>query len=247
MANAPLKATTVKGTYKSSKEVDLKEDNIESAEEINAKTLETLLHFLIPKCTIFEMLSDLSETNEQYLPSNDNVEETPSIRRASVIGTEMISFVKAKEEFRKQLQYPLVMVQNLKLYIFLTVQNILLYTVRPSRNLYVQLFFSDFPNLASDVPYFQCDSDLRAFSPEGMHLVICVHGLDGNSADLRLVRTYLELGLPTVNFEFLMSERNQGETFDDFDTLTDRLVSEVSYYIEVYGLKPVKISFIDIP
>lgn len=39
--------------------------------------------------------------------------------------------------------------------------------------------FSDFPNLASDIPYFQCDSDLRAFSLEGMHLVVCVHGLNG--------------------------------------------------------------------
>ncbi|EEC20016.1 hypothetical protein IscW_ISCW014234, partial [Ixodes scapularis] len=103
---------------------------------------------------------------------------------------------------------------------------------------------SDFPVLASTVPYFQCDNDLRAFSPEGLHLVICVHGLDGNSADLRLVRTYLELGLPMVNFEFLMSERNQGETFEDFETMTDRLVSEISYHIEVFALKPAKISFI---
>lgn len=42
---------------------------------------------------------------------------------------------------------------------------------------------SDFPSLASGVPYFQCDSDLRAFSPEGMHLVVCVHGLDGKLYD----------------------------------------------------------------
>ncbi|GFQ67861.1 protein FAM135A [Trichonephila clavata] len=227
----------VKESCSNSKESDSSEDIIE-VEDTNAKTLQNNNSFFDSKCTIFEMLNDLSEANESYLPpftsdaitvaplstgerqrsyslnaENSCGEETPSIRRASVIGTEMISFVKAKEEFRKQLQYP-------------------------------WLWYSDFPSLASDVPYFQCDSDLRAFSPEGMHLVVCVHGLDGNSADLRLVRTYLELGLPTVNFEFLMSERNQGETFDDFDTMTDRLVSEVSYYIEVYGLKPVKISFI---
>lgn len=57
---------------------------------------------------------------------------------------------------------------------------------------------------------------------EGMHLVICVHGLDGNSADLRLVKTYLEMGLPGAYLDFLMSERNQGDTFSDFDTMTDR-------------------------
>lgn len=56
----------------------------------------------------------------------------------------------------------------------------------------------------------------------GLHLIICVHGLDGNSADLRLVKTYLELGLPGAHLEFLMSERNQGDTFSDFDTMTDR-------------------------
>lgn len=85
---------------------------------------------------------------------------------------------------------------------------------------------------------------MKAFSPDGLHLVICVHGLDGHSADLRLVRTYLELGLPTVNFEFLMSERNQGETFENFETLTDRLVAEIVYHIEVYALKPNKIRFV---
>lgn len=56
----------------------------------------------------------------------------------------------------------------------------------------------------------------------GLHLIVCVHGLDGNAADLRLVKTYLELGLPGAKLDFLMSERNQGDTFSDFDTMTDR-------------------------
>lgn len=46
-------------------------------------------------------------------------------------------------------------------------------------------------------------------SPDGLHLIVCVHGLDGNSADLRLIKTYLEIGLPGANLDFLMSERNQ--------------------------------------
>lgn len=50
------------------------------------------------------------------------------------------------------------------------------------------------------------------FSPEGVHLIVCVHGLDGNSADLRLVKTYIKLGLPGAHLEFLMSERNQVAT-----------------------------------
>ncbi|XP_049298363.1 uncharacterized protein LOC125771615 [Anopheles funestus] len=104
--------------------------------------------------------------------------------------------------------------------------------------------YSDFQKMASEMPYFHIADEFRAFSPAGLHLVICVHGLDGNSADLRLVRTYLELGLPGTHLEFLMSERNQGDTFSDFDTMTDRLVAEVLYHIETYQLNPSRISFV---
>lgn len=82
--------------------------------------------------------------------------------------------------------------------------------------------YCDFMKFASELPYFHINDEYRALSPNGLHLIVCVHGLDGNSADLRLVRTYLELGLPGANLEFLMSERNQGDTFSDFETMTDR-------------------------
>lgn len=82
--------------------------------------------------------------------------------------------------------------------------------------------YSELGKFASELPYFHISDEYRAFSPNGMHLIICVHGLDGNAADLRLVRTYLELGLPGANLEFLMSERNQGDTFSDFEAMTDR-------------------------
>lgn len=123
------------------------------------------------------------------------------------------SFVKAKEEFKRQL--------NLQAFLY-----------------------SDCPMLASTIPYFHVSEDFRLASADGLHLVICVHGLDGNSADLRLVKTYLELGLPCSNLEFLMSERNQGDTFSDFEKMTDKLVAEILYHIEAYRIDPVKISFI---
>lgn len=203
------------------------------SDEEARRRYEECRSYLETKCTLIEMLTDPKDEYHAALDSvveasqefwqqieaekdenaNDEAEDVVSVRRASAVNADIISFVKAKEEFRAWLGTP-------------------------------WLWYSDFPVLASSVPYFQCDNDLRAFSPEGLHLVICVHGLDGNSADLRLVRTYLELGLPMVNFEFLMSERNQGETFEDFETMTDRLVSEISYHIEVFALKPAKISFI---
>lgn len=63
--------------------------------------------------------------------------------------------------------------------------------------------YSDFKLFAGEMPYFNISDEYRTFSPAGVHLIVCVHGLDGNSADLRLVRTYLELGLPGAHLEFL--------------------------------------------
>ncbi|XP_026477254.1 protein FAM135A-like [Ctenocephalides felis] len=115
---------------------------------------------------------------------------------------------------------------------------------------YASSLYADKKAFASERPYFQHllggtgDAE-RALTPgSGVHLIVCVHGLDGNSADLRLVKTYLELGLPGARLEFLMSERNQGDTFSDFESMTDRLVGEIMYHIEALGLNPSRISFV---
>uniref|UniRef100_A0A8C4ZX21 DUF676 domain-containing protein n=1 Tax=Gadus morhua TaxID=8049 RepID=A0A8C4ZX21_GADMO len=103
--------------------------------------------------------------------------------------------------------------------------------------------YSDLPLLASDLPYFPPEEDDEEFD-DGIHLVVCVHGLDGNSADLRLVKTFIELGLPGSRLDFLMSERNQTDTFADFDTMTDRLLDEIIQHIQLYNLTIGRISFI---
>ncbi|XP_010001591.1 PREDICTED: protein FAM135A isoform X1 [Chaetura pelagica] len=102
--------------------------------------------------------------------------------------------------------------------------------------------YSDVLKLASSIPYFSMEEE--DCSEEGIHLIVCVHGLDGNSADLRLVKTYIELGLPGGRIDFLMSERNQNDTFADFDSMTDRLLDEIIQYIQIYNLNLSKISFI---
>ncbi|XP_051935342.1 protein FAM135A isoform X1 [Hippocampus zosterae] len=104
------------------------------------------------------------------------------------------------------------------------------------------ILYSEVPELASTVPYFSLEEDESC--DEGIHLIVCVHGLDGNSADLRLVKTYLELGLPGARIDFLMSERNQNDTFADFESMTDRLLDEIVQYIQIYNLTLSKISFV---
>ena len=68
--------------------------------------------------------------------------------------------------------------------------------------------------------------------------------ISGNSADLRLVRTYLEMCMPGGRHDFLMSEKNQPDTFADFEVMTDRLVTEIMYHIEMFSLNPTRVSFI---
>ncbi|XP_067938421.1 protein FAM135A-like isoform X2 [Watersipora subatra] len=99
--------------------------------------------------------------------------------------------------------------------------------------------YSDFASIASDLPYFWPSSK----SKKKKHLVICVHGLDGNSQDLRLVRQYLELSLPDEKFDFMMSSINE-DTFQDFQIMSENLADEVLNHLDLYGLEPEKISFI---
>ena len=108
-------------------------------------------------------------------------EERLQQKLVSMLGDGTLSFLKAKEDFKRQIHF------NGTLY-------------------------SDMHPLNSTRPYFSVPEEMRPFSAEGLHLVVCVHGLDGNSADLRLVKTYLELALPGANLDFLMSERNQVHT-----------------------------------
>lgn len=81
--------------------------------------------------------------------------------------------------------------------------------------------YCDFTKFASEVPYFHTN-EFYTQPASGVHLIVCVHGLDGSAGDLRLIRAFLELGLADSNLEFLMSECNQGDTFSDFETLADR-------------------------
>lgn len=42
---------------------------------------------------------------------------------------------------------------------------------------YMGSIYSDFTKLASELPYFYISDELRVFSPKGLHLIVCVHGM----------------------------------------------------------------------
>ncbi|CAB3384814.1 Hypothetical predicted protein [Cloeon dipterum] len=158
-------------------------------------------------------------TNGGIVGNESNEDLSSKQQKAGTAEDDVLNFLKYKEDFKRQMNFSGMLCSSI-------------------------MDHSDFPTLASTLPYFHISDEYRIFSPDGLHLVVCVHGLDGNSADLRLVKTYLEMGLPGANLEFLMSERNQGDTFSDFDTMTDKLVAEILFHISACSLNPAKISFI---
>ena len=104
------------------------------------------------------------------------------------------------------------------------------------------MFLSDLSSPISPIPYFS--QELIPYDSNGIHLIICVHGLDGNSGDLRLIKTYLELCLPTSQLDFLMSSANQSSTFDDINLMVTHLIEEIETHIDRYSLKAKRISFV---
>ena len=95
-------------------------------------------------------------------------------------------------------------------------------------------------------PYLLCSitgAAGHAPSPE-VHLLVFLHGLDGHSFDLRLYKTYLELALPQVAFDFLMAQANQKDTFCDFEIMTDRIVDELQQHLDSSMVQPTHISFV---
>lgn len=48
--------------------------------------------------------------------------------------------------------------------------------------------YSEVPDLASTVPYFSLEEDESC--EEGIHLIVCVHGLDGRKTSLALICSF---------------------------------------------------------
>ena len=78
----------------------------------------------------------------------------------------------------------------------------------------------------------------------GLHLIVLVHGFEGNSNDMRILKN--EIGLINPSIVFLPSAANQEDTGADIISMGKKLASEVKSYIKEWnnGLIFKKISFI---
>lgn len=60
--------------------------------------------------------------------------------------------------------------------------------------------YSEVPELASTVPYFSLEEDESC--EEGIHLIVCVHGLDGRKTSHWLLDSTLLLYIQFLSFMF---------------------------------------------
>ncbi|KRX48664.1 Uncharacterized protein T05_7528 [Trichinella murrelli] len=103
---------------------------------------------------------------------------------------------------------------------------------------------SDFATLPLQRYYFVSPTAVDK-SSSNLHLVVCVHGLEGSPCDLNMVKFFIQLNLPGENIDFLMSRRNQMDTtYKEFQLMTRNFVEELLLHISQYPQLPRRISFI---
>ena len=157
----------------------------------------------------------LSFTCCDWIPNKSVLNDEKMMAKiAYLCGMDLVNFICSREEFKKLTSFP-------------------------------GALYSDRANLSHALPYFtKVPDSLSPESSKSTHLVICVHGLDGNSADLRLVKTYMEMAMPSSNLDFLMSEINQADTFLSIEDMTKKLVNEIIYHVKTSDTNIGRISFI---
>lgn len=108
-------------------------------------------------------------------------------------------------------------------------------------------------------PYITSKAVSVSESKPDSHLIVLVHGLDGTESDMRIVRSYLLLGIQGIlrsrgkwnisrmPYKFLMSSANASDTTEDMRILSKRLEEEILDYISSNyhsSSEPKRISFI---
>lgn len=99
---------------------------------------------------------------------------------------------------------------------------------------------------------------------ENIHLIVCVHGLEGflffinifkfylqlimyflgTSEDLTAYRNYLQIAHPDQNLFFLLSKINKGKTWSNLNEMGENLLFEIESFIQNMPIPPTKISYI---
>ena len=76
------------------------------------------------------------------------------------------------------------------------------------------------------------------------HLIVMVHGLEGNSNDLRLWKSGMEQLYPLSNYEFLLCSSNQNQTHESIVEQGARITGELQEHLSQKDTLPTRISFI---
>ena len=100
----------------------------------------------------------------------------------------------------------------------------------PSPDLHPILFLDVYTKLVEDKEDWKADSVKFSYiKSKPRHLVVLVHGFQGNSFDVRLIRNQVALCRPDTLL--MCSHMNEGETEGDISEMGERLSEEVLQYI----------------
>eukprot|EP00117_Sycon_ciliatum_P036226 scpid5737/ scgid4875/ Protein FAM135A len=80
--------------------------------------------------------------------------------------------------------------------------------------------------------------------PTEVHLVVCVHGLEGRSGDLVALKNFIEVALPDQPLLFLMAHCLEDNTLVSFDQMGQWLALEIVDFIQDKGVVCTHMSFV---
>ena len=100
----------------------------------------------------------------------------------------------------------------------------------PSPELHPILFFDVYSKVSDNEIFWKPTWAKYTFTKvKATHLIVFVHGFQGNSFDVRLIRNQVALCRPDTIL--MCSHMNEGETEGDISTMGQRLSDEIIQYI----------------
>lgn len=208
--------------------------------EAKGKLKEDLFKFLK------KSIISISETSSLLLPIESNLQEHNNSQATEIRQNLVTNYIRPQiesENYRINPEiYPILFEET---YIKNLNQNSDKQVVLDSNQIYNS--YTDGNNTGnqnSQMSLPGTNTEIKYENTLGLHLIVLVHGFQGNSNDMRLIKN--EIALINPSCVFLSSTSNQEDTEIDFVEMGKKLAAEVKQYIKEWteGLIFKKLSFI---
>lgn len=208
--------------------------------EAKGKLKEDLFKFLK------KSIISISETSSLLLPIESNLQEHNNSQATEIRQNLVTNYIRPQiesENYRINPEiYPILFEET---YIKNLNQNSDKQVVLDSNQIYNSYTDgNNTENKNSQLNLPGTNTEIKYENTLGLHLIVLVHGFQGNSNDMRLIKN--EIALINPSCVFLSSTSNQEDTEIDFVEMGKKLAAEVKQYIKEWteGLIFKKLSFI---